>query len=61
MKINIVEQFLQIPTTCISDALQGLNNCDPRIKPLKEKYKIAGRALTVKMPVGDNLAVLRAI
>lgn len=58
---DIVSRFLEIPTTCISDAMQGLNNLDPRIKPLKEEYRIAGRAVTVKMPVGDNLSVLKAI
>jgi 4-hydroxy-4-methyl-2-oxoglutarate aldolase len=45
----------------VSDCAQGLNNMDPAIKPLKEEYHVAGKAFTVKMPVGDNLAVLRAI
>jgi len=58
---TIVEKFHDIPTTCISDTMEGLNNLDPTIKPLKESYKFSGRALTVKMPVGDNLAVLKAI
>lgn len=58
---NLVKEFQSIPTTCISDAMDGLNNLDPAIKPLKEEYRLAGRALTVKIPVGDNLAVLRAI
>lgn len=31
------------------------------IKPLNENDKMTGRATTVKMPVGENLAVLRAI
>jgi 4-hydroxy-4-methyl-2-oxoglutarate aldolase len=57
----IVEQFLNLPTTCISDAMDGLNNLDSAIKPLKEEYRVAGRVLTVKMPVGDNLAVLKAM
>lgn len=61
VKKNIVEQFEGIPTTCVSDALQGLNNLSAAIKPLKEEYHIAGRAFTVKMPVGDNLVVLKAI
>jgi len=56
-----MNNFNEIPTTCISDCNQGLNNMDASIKPLKEEYKIAGRAFTVKMPVGDNLTVLRAI
>ncbi|MEH7108612.1 MULTISPECIES: RraA family protein [Bacillaceae] len=58
---NLVSQFEVLPTTCISDAMEGLNNLHPSIKPLKEEYKLAGRAFTVKIPVGDNLAVLRAI
>lgn len=58
---NIIEQFKGIPTTSISDSMNGLNNLDPSIKPIKEEYSFAGRALTVKIPVGDNLAVLKAI
>ncbi|WP_342431451.1 RraA family protein [Neobacillus sp. FSL H8-0543] len=58
---NTVDKFRNIPTTCISDAMEGLNNVHPAIKPLKEAYKFAGRAVTVKVPVGDNLAVLKAI
>ncbi|WP_059173179.1 RraA family protein [Bacillus sp. FJAT-27445] len=57
----IVEQFMNIPTTCISDVVDGLNNMHPTIKPLKEEYRLAGRALTVKIPVGDNLVLLKAI
>jgi 4-hydroxy-4-methyl-2-oxoglutarate aldolase len=58
---SIVKKFRNIPTTCISDAMDGLNNLHPSIKPLKEELKLAGRACTVKIPVGDNLAVLKAI
>lgn len=58
---NIIKEFLSIPTTCISDAMDGLNNLHPSIKPLKEEYKLAGRAFTVKVPVGENLSVLKAI
>ncbi|MBM7660021.1 regulator of RNase E activity RraA [Bacillus mesophilus] len=58
---DIVKEFQEIPTTCISDTMQGLNNMDPSIKPLKEEYRVVGRAYTVKMPVGDNKYVLRGI
>lgn len=58
---ELVKIFQNIPTTCISDAMNGLNNLHPSIKPLMEEYKLAGRALTVKIPVGENLAVLKAI
>ncbi|MCM3691328.1 RraA family protein [Neobacillus niacini] len=58
---NIIKEFLRVPTTCISDAMDGLNNLHPTIKPLKDEYKVAGRAFTVKIPIGENLAVLEAI
>lgn len=58
---NLQSEFMRIPTTAISDAMDGLNNLHPAIKPLKENFKLAGRACTVKIPIGDNLAVLRAI
>lgn len=58
---SVIQQFKEIPTTAISDALQGMNNLDPAIKPLKEEYKIAGRAYTVKTAVGDNLNLLKAM
>lgn len=58
---QLAAKFRNIPTTCISDAMDGLNNLHPSIKPLKEEYRLVGRAFTVKIPVGDNLAVLKAI
>ena len=58
---SVIEQFKKLPTTAISDALKGMNNLDPAIKPLKEEYKIAGRAYTVKLPVGDNLMLHKAM
>ncbi|RKQ37975.1 RraA family protein [Oceanobacillus halophilus] len=59
--MDLIEEFKSLPTTCVSDVLRGLNNLDPSIKPLKEEYKIAGRAFTVKIPAGDNLGIQRAI
>ncbi|AQX54841.1 RraA family protein [Priestia flexa] len=59
--MSIINSFKTIPTTCISDAMTGLNNLNSSIKPLKEEYKVVGRAFTVKMPVGDNLVFLKAI
>ena len=58
---ELVLKFRDVPTTAISDAVNGLNNLDPSIKPLKEEYKFAGRALTAKAAVGDNMAVQKAI
>lgn len=54
MMSDIMSRFKKLPTTCISDAMNGLNNLDPSVKPLKENYKIAGRAFTVKIPIGEN-------
>lgn len=57
----IIAKFKNVPSTCAADATDGLNNLDIAIKPLKEEYMVCGRAVTVKMPAGDNMAVLRAI
>lgn len=58
---NIVERLLALPTTAISDATGGHTNLDAKIKPLADHYKIAGRAVTVRLPDGENGAVLQAI
>ncbi|MED4693602.1 RraA family protein [Peribacillus frigoritolerans] len=58
---NLIQQFRILPTTAISDAMEGLSNLDSAIKPLNEEFRLAGRALTVQIPVGDNSAVLKAI
>lgn len=58
---TIEEKFLAIPTTAISDATGGHTNLDAKIKPLCDHYKIAGRAVTVRLPDGENGAVLEAI
>lgn len=58
---TLIQQFRNLPTTAISDAMEGLSNLESAIKPLKEEYHMAGRAFTVQMPVGDNSTVLKAI
>lgn len=57
----LAEQFKEMPVTAISDAMNGMANLYSAIKPLRGTYKIAGKAFTVKVPVGDNSAVLQAI
>lgn len=59
--LTINERLFALPTTAISDATGGHTNLNARIKPLAEHYKIAGRALTVRLPDGENGAVLEAI
>ena len=62
MTITMVEQrLLAIPTTAISDATGGHTNVAATIKPIADHFKIAGRALTVRLPDGENGAVLEAI
>src|SRR5690625_569430 len=58
---TVIEQLKSMPTTAISDVLKGMNNLDPAIKPLKDTYQIAGEAYTVKLAVGDNLHLLKAL
>ncbi len=58
---EIIAKIQKVPSTCVADATDGMNNMDTAIKPLKAGYKVCGRAVTVKMPAGDNSAVLRAI
>ncbi len=58
---EIVKQFGRLPSTCVSDALDGLNNLHPSIKPLRDEWRVAGRAFPVKVRAADNLMVLKAI
>ena len=58
---DLITEFQEVPTTAISDVLNGLNNLHSAIKPLKEHYHFAGPALTVQLPINDNRAVLKAI
>ncbi|RHW31455.1 RraA family protein [Lysinibacillus yapensis] len=58
---TIQERLNSLPTTAISDATGGHTNLDAQIKPLAEHFKIAGRAVTVRLPDGENGAVLEAI
>lgn len=58
---TIQKRLFGLPTTAISDATGGHTNVDGSIKPLSNHFKIAGRALTVRLPDGENGAVLEAI
>ncbi|MCM3390486.1 RraA family protein [Ureibacillus chungkukjangi] len=58
---TIQKRLTVLPTTAISDATGGHTNIDGKIKPLSDDFKISGRALTVRLPDGENGAVLEAI
>ena len=60
-KVSIEERLYVLPTTALSDATGGYTNMAAYIKPLSDHFKIAGRALTVRLPDGENGAVLEAI
>lgn len=53
--------FRQLPTTAVSDALKGGNHLPATIKPLNAAYRIAGKAVTVKLPIYENGAVMTAM
>lgn len=59
--ITVEQRLLALPTTAISDATGGHTNVAASIHPLADHFKIAGRALTVRLPDGENGAVLEAI
>jgi 4-hydroxy-4-methyl-2-oxoglutarate aldolase len=41
---DILAELKDLSTTCLSDAMDGMNNMDSAIKPLQDNYRIAGRA-----------------
>lgn len=59
--VTIEERLYALPTTALSDATGGHTNVAAYIKPLSDHFKIAGRVLTVRLPDGENGAVLEAI
>ncbi|MGN7479581.1 RraA family protein [Solibacillus silvestris] len=61
MTLTMVERLLALPTTAISDATGGHTNVAAAIKPLADHFKIAGQARTIRLPDGENGAVLEAI
>ncbi|CCQ94220.1 putative regulator of ribonuclease activity [[Clostridium] ultunense Esp] len=54
-------EWKSLSTTSISDALGGLTNMDPGIKPVADHLRVAGRAYTVRLKAGDNALVLKGI
>ncbi|MFP7493467.1 RraA family protein [Terribacillus saccharophilus] len=52
--------FENIPSTSVSDALNGKNHMSYDIKPLRD-YHLSGPAFTVQIDAGENISVLEAI
>ncbi|UJL45708.1 hypothetical protein KFZ58_15140 [Virgibacillus sp. NKC19-16] len=57
---EIIEEFKNIPTTCIADALNTDSLLNGDIKPLDNKYKFAGKAFTVNIEAGDVSSIFKA-
>lgn len=49
------------PTTAISDGQNGAGYVGGAIHAIRNDYTLAGRAVTVNLPVGENGAILEAI
>ncbi|KGA97865.1 regulator [Alkalihalobacillus alcalophilus ATCC 27647 = CGMCC 1.3604] len=56
-----MNEFMNLPTTSITDALGSKNYMDMSIKPLKEDWHLAGPAYPVQISAGENISVLEAI
>ncbi len=57
---DLVKQFEGIPSSNISDAMRRMYSIFKGIRPFN-KLPLLGVALTVKLPVGDNLAAQAAL
>ncbi|MEH7252390.1 RraA family protein [Neobacillus niacini] len=58
---EIVNAYAQIPTSIISDGMERMFAMDSRIRPFHAKPSMAGHALTIHCPPGDNLVLQKAI
>src|SRR5579872_1581080 len=61
MATDLRERLLSLPTATIYETQGQLGDMDPIIKPVVPGIRLAGRAFTVKCPIGDYTAVVRAI
>jgi len=63
--LDQIGAFQGVPSSFVSDALNGNGSMAPQIKPIDPQHKlplhIAGPALTVDCPPADNLGVVAAL
>ena len=57
---DLVQGLGSIPSATLSDAMGRNNAMSHRIRPLYEGVRLAGTALTVQCPTGDNLMIHKA-
>jgi RraA family protein len=58
---SVIDALRQTATAHLSDNMNRLNAIGAEIRPYHRGARLAGAALTVKVPPGDNLMVHRAI
>jgi regulator of RNase E activity RraA len=56
-----VEKFKELPVANVSDSMHRMSAAGAKLRPMHRDGKLAGRALTVKAPPGDNLMLHKAI
>lgn len=58
---DVVERFSRLPVANVSDSMSRLTAGGARLRPMHAGGGLAGPALTVKAPPGDNLMMHKAI
>ncbi|MBT2654992.1 RraA family protein [Bacillus sp. ISL-18] len=58
---EIVRAYSEIPTSIISDGMEKMFAMDSKIRPFHPKPMVAGHAITIHCPPGDNLVLQKAI
>ncbi|MCL7748840.1 RraA family protein [Halalkalibacter alkaliphilus] len=58
---NTVERAKRLNTTLLSDAMECTGSMNYKIKPVTNRVKVVGTALTVSLRPGDNLFLHQAI
>jgi len=59
--IGTVERFARLPVANVSDSMSRMTGGGARLRPMHRAGGLAGPALTVKAPPGDNPMVHKAI
>lgn len=57
----LIERFASLSTANLSDCMNRLFDGGAGLKPLNPTFRVAGPALTVRVPPGDNLMVQKAL
>jgi regulator of RNase E activity RraA len=58
---EIIRQFARFSTPDISDRMHRSGAMDESVRPVDPVMKIAGPAITVRLPSGDNMVVYNAL